>query len=134
MESSNQPLNICKCGAMSAANTETTMSYTPPFKDMMFVIENLADIARVSQLPGLADSNLDTAGAILDEGAKLAAEVIAPLNALGDQRPSTWHDGHVKATPGFGDAYRQYAEGGWQGISHPTDFGGQGLAKLIASP
>jgi len=110
------------------------MSYTPPAKDMMFVIENLADIARVSQLPGLADSNLDTAGAILDEGAKLAAEVIAPLNALGDQRPSTWHDGHVKATPGFGDAYRQYAEGGWQGISHPTEFGGQGLAKLIASP
>ena len=110
------------------------MSYTPPVKDMMFVIENLADIARVSQLPGLADSNLDTAGAILDEGAKLAAEVIAPLNALGDQRPSTWHDGHVKATPGFGDAYRQYAEGGWQGISHPTEFGGQGLAKLIASP
>ncbi|MEZ2353088.1 acyl-CoA dehydrogenase [Caballeronia sp. RCC_10] len=110
------------------------MSYTPPVKDMMFVIENLADIARVSQLPGLADSNLDTAGAILDEGAKLAAQVIAPLNALGDQRPSTWHDGHVKATPGFGDAYRQYAEGGWQGISHPTEFGGQGLAKLIASP
>ncbi|MFM0137210.1 acyl-CoA dehydrogenase [Caballeronia grimmiae] len=110
------------------------MSYTPPVKDMMFVIENLADIARVSQLPGLADSNLDTAGAILDEGAKLAAEVIAPLNALGDQRPSTWHDGHVEATPGFGDAYRQYAEGGWQGISHPTEFGGQGLAKLIASP
>ncbi|MDR5734051.1 acyl-CoA dehydrogenase [Caballeronia sp. LZ025] len=110
------------------------MSYTPPVKDMMFVIENLADIARVSQLPGLADSNLDTAGAILDEGAKLAAEVIAPLNAPGDQRPSTWHDGHVKATPGFGDAYRQYAEGGWQGISHPTEFGGQGLAKLIASP
>jgi alkylation response protein AidB-like acyl-CoA dehydrogenase len=110
------------------------MSYTPPVKDMMFVIENLADIARVSQLPGLTDSNLDTAGAILDEGAKLAAEVIAPLNALGDQRPSTWHDGYVKATPGFGDAYRQYAEGGWQGISHPTEFGGQGLAKLIASP
>ncbi len=110
------------------------MSYTPPVKDMMFVIEELADIARVSQLPGLDDSNSDTARAILDEGAKLAAEVIAPLNAQGDQRPSTWHDGEVTATPGFADAYRQYTEGGWQGISHPAEFGGQGLAKLIASP
>src|ERR1700761_9061511 len=107
------------------------MSYIPPVKDMMFVIEELADIASVSQLPGLDDSNSDTARAILDEGAKFAAEVIAPLNLQGDQRPSTWHDGEVTATPGFGDAYRQYTEGGWQGISHPAEFGGQGLAKLI---
>ncbi|SAK83728.1 acyl-CoA dehydrogenase [Caballeronia calidae] len=110
------------------------MSYTPPVKEMMFVMEELADIASVSQLPGLADSNADTAQAILDEGAKLAAEVIAPLNAAGDQRPSEWRDGTVTATAGFGDAYRQYTEGGWQGISHPAEFGGQGLAKLVASP
>jgi alkylation response protein AidB-like acyl-CoA dehydrogenase len=110
------------------------MSYTPPVKEMMFVMEDLADIATISQLPGLADSNADTAQAILDEGAKLAAEVIAPLNAPGDRQPSEWHDGVVTATPGFGDAYRQYAAGGWQGLSHPAEFGGQGLAKLIASP
>jgi alkylation response protein AidB-like acyl-CoA dehydrogenase len=110
------------------------MTYAAPVKDMMFVIEELADIASVSQLPGLGDSNADTAQAVIDEGAKLAAEVIAPLNVAGDQRPSTWHDGEVTATAGFGDAYRQYTEGGWQGISHPAEFGGQGLAKLIASP
>ncbi|WP_321799628.1 acyl-CoA dehydrogenase [Caballeronia sp. J97] len=110
------------------------MNYMPPVKEMMFVMEELADIASVSQLPGLADSNADTAQAILDEGAKLAAEVIAPLNARGDQEPSTWRDGAVTATAGFADAFRQYTEGGWQGISHPEAFGGQGLAKLIASP
>ncbi|MDR5785531.1 acyl-CoA dehydrogenase [Caballeronia sp. LP003] len=110
------------------------MFYAAPVKDMMFVLQELADIASVSQLSGLGDSNADTAQAVLDEGAKLAAEVIAPLNAQGDQRPSTWHDGEVAATAGFGDAYRQYTEGGWQGISHPVEFGGQGLAKLVASP
>ncbi|KIG02979.1 acyl-CoA dehydrogenase [Caballeronia concitans] len=110
------------------------MSYTPPVKEMMFVMNELADIASISQLPGLADSNADTAQAVLDEGAKLAAEVIAPLNAAGDQRPSEWRDGAVTATPGFGDAYRQFIAGGWQGISHPEAFGGQGLAKLIAAP
>ena len=110
------------------------MTYAPPVREMMFVMEELADIASVSQLPGLEDSNADTAQAILEEGAKLAAEVIAPLNAQGDQRPSEWHDGEVTATAGFADAFRQYAEGGWQGISHPTEFGGQGLAKLIATP
>jgi len=110
------------------------MTYAAPVKDMMFVLEELADIASVSQLSGLGDSNADTAQAVLDEGAKLAAEVIAPLNAQGDQRPSTWYDGEVAATAGFGDAYRQFIEGGWQGISHPVEFGGQGLAKLVASP
>ncbi|SAK84364.1 acyl-CoA dehydrogenase [Caballeronia catudaia] len=110
------------------------MSYSPPVKEMLFVMEELAGIASLCQLPGLADSNADTARAILDEGAKLAAEVIAPLNAAGDQHPSEWHDGEVTASPGFADAYRQYAEGGWQGVSHPAGFGGQELAKLIASP
>ncbi|BCQ30271.1 hypothetical protein NK8_84620 (plasmid) [Caballeronia sp. NK8] len=113
---------------------ESAMTYAAPVKDMMFVLEELADIASVSQLSGLGDSNADTAQAVLDEGAKLAAEVIAPLNAQGDQRPSTWYDGEVAATAGFGDAYRQFIEGGWQGISHPVEFGGQGLAKLVASP
>jgi 3-(methylthio)propanoyl-CoA dehydrogenase len=110
------------------------MSYVPPVKDMTFVLEELADIASVATLPGLGDSNRDTVQAVLDEAAKLTAEVIAPLNVDGDRRPSEWRDGDVATTPGFGDAYRQFAEGGWQGISHPTDFGGQGLAKLIATP
>jgi 3-(methylthio)propanoyl-CoA dehydrogenase len=109
------------------------MSYTPPFKEMMFVIEELADIAKVSQLPGLADSNADSAKAVLNEVGKLAAEVIAPCNNTGDEQPSVWRDGVVTVSAGFGDAYRQFVEGGWQGVSHPAEFGGHGLAKLIAA-
>lgn len=110
------------------------MSYVPPTKEMTFVLEALADIASVAALPGLEDSNLETAQAVLDEAAKLNAEVIAPLNVEGDRQPSHWQDGRVVTTAGFADAYRQFAEGGWQGVGHPVEFGGQGLSKLIATP
>jgi len=110
------------------------MSYAPPIKEMVFVLDELADIASVAALPGLEDSNLETAQAVLDEAAKLNAEVVAPLNVEGDKHPSYWQDGEVVTTTGFKEAYRQYAEGGWQGVVHPTEFGGQGLSKLIATP
>ncbi len=110
------------------------MSYVAPIKDMVFVLEELAGIANVAALPGLEDSNLETAQAVLDEAAKFNGEVLAPLNVAGDQAPSEWRDGEVTTTPGFKDAFRQFGEGGWQGVVHPADFGGQGLAKLIATP
>src|SRR5690606_15938423 len=59
--------------------------------------------------------------------------VLAPLNREGDLDPSSWHDRQVRTTPGFKDAYRQYAEGGWQSLQHPADFGGQGLPKTIGA-
>jgi 3-(methylthio)propanoyl-CoA dehydrogenase len=110
------------------------MSYAAPVKDMVFVLEQLADIAKIATLPGLEDSNAETAQAVLDEAAKFNAEVIAPLNVVGDTQPSTWRDGVVTATPGFAEAFRQFGEGGWQGVVHPSAFGGQGLAKTIATP
>ncbi|WP_322016149.1 acyl-CoA dehydrogenase [Paraburkholderia sp. J12] len=110
------------------------MSYAAPVKDMVFVLEQLADIAKIATLPGLEDSNAETAQAVLDEAAKFNAEVIAPLNVVGDTQPSTWRDGAVTATPGFAEAFRQFGEGGWQGVVHPSAFGGQGLAKTIATP
>ena len=59
--------------------------------------------------------------------------MLAPLNRDGDTNPSTWRDGAVTTTPGFKAAYRQFAEGGWQGLQHPQDFGGQGLPKTIGA-
>ncbi len=109
------------------------MSYVAPVKDMLFDIEHLANIAQVSQLPGFEDAGLETAQAVLEECAKLNEGVIAPLNVAGDTNPSAWKDGVVTTTPGFKDAYQQYAEGGWQGLQHPTDFGGQGLPKTIGA-
>jgi alkylation response protein AidB-like acyl-CoA dehydrogenase len=110
------------------------MSYTVPVKEMLFVMENLADLDKLAGLPGLGDSNSDTARAVLEEGAKLSAQVVAPLNLSGDQSPSACDNGKVTASPGFGDAYRQFIEGGWQGTGHPVEFGGQGLAKLVSTP
>ncbi len=107
------------------------MSYRAPVKDMLFVMKELAGLEAVAQLPGFEDAGLDTAAAVLDECAKLNQDVIAPLNWEGDKYPSAFHDGKVTATPGFKDAFRQYAAGGWQGLNHPLEFGGQGLPKLI---
>ena len=107
------------------------MSYRAPVKDMLFVMKALAGIEAVATLPGHEDHGLDTAAAVLEESAKFAEGVIAPLNWEGDRNPSYLKDGVVHATPGFKEAFRQYAEGGWQGLQHPEAFGGQGLPKLI---
>ena len=109
------------------------MSYTAPLKDMLFNIEHLARIDQIAEIPGFEDAGLDTAQAVLEECAKLNEGVLAPLNFEGDKNPSSWKDGVVTTTPGFKDAFRQYGEGGWQGLQHPTDFGGQGLPKTIGA-
>nr|WP_315595752.1 acyl-CoA dehydrogenase [uncultured Cupriavidus sp.] len=110
------------------------MSYTAPTKDMLFVIQELAALTKVATLPGFEDATPETVEAVLDEAAKFHGEVVAPLNVAGDREPSSWHDGEVRTTAGFKDAFRQFGEGGWQGIAHPTRFGGQGLPKLVATP
>ena len=109
------------------------MSYTAPVKDMLFAIEHLARIDQVAQIPGFEDAGLDTAAAVLEECAKFNEGVVAPLNVVGDEKPSWFKDGAVTTTPGFKEAFSQFAEGGWQGLQHPADFGGQGLPKTIGA-
>ena len=110
------------------------MSYRAPVKDMLFVMKELAGLGDVARLPGFEDATPATVESVLDEAAKLCGEVWAPLNTAGDRQPAQWHDGEVRATPGFGDALRQFVEGGWQGLAHPVEYGGQGLPKLVAAP
>ncbi len=109
------------------------MSYQAPIKDMLFVMQELAGLHKVTALPGYEDYDIDTAQAVLEESAKFCEGVVAPLNWEGDKTPSSWHDGVVTTTPGFKEAFAQFAEGGWQGVIHPTAFGGQGFPKLIAT-
>ena len=109
------------------------MSYTAPVKDMLFNMQHLAHIEQVAQIPCFEDAGLDTAAAVLEECAKFTEGVLAPLNFEGDKNPSSWKDGVVTATPGFKDAFHQLTEGGWQGLQHPQDFGGQGLPKTIGA-
>jgi alkylation response protein AidB-like acyl-CoA dehydrogenase len=109
------------------------MSYRAPVKDMLFAMTELADLEAVAQLPGFEDAGPDTAAAVLEECAKLNEGVIAPLNWEGDKAPSFLKDGQVTTTAGFKEAFRQFAEGGWQGLQHPSAFGGQGLPKTIGA-
>ena len=109
------------------------MSYTAPLKDMLFNIKHLANIDQIAQIPAFEEAGFDTAQAVLEECAKLNEGVIAPLNWDGDRNPSSFKDGVVTTTPGFKAAFKQYAEGGWQGLQHPVDFGGQGLPKTIGA-
>ena len=108
--------------------------YAAPLKDMLFVMKELAGLDSIATLPGFEDAGVETARAVLEESAKLCGEVLAPLNVEGDRNPGRWQDGNVTATPGFSDAFRQFAAGGWQGVQHPVEYEGQGLPKLIATP
>ncbi|AQV93177.1 acyl-CoA dehydrogenase [Cupriavidus necator] len=109
------------------------MTYRAPIKDMLFVMNELAGLEAVSKLPGFEEATPETAEAVLDEAAKFNEQAVAPLNRAGDLDPSSWKDGVVTTTPGFKEAFRQFGEGGWQGVLHPQEFGGQGLPKLIAT-
>ena len=110
------------------------MSYTAPIKDMVFNMEHLAGLDALAQaIPEFADAGVETAQAVLEEMAKLNQDVVAPLNFEGDKNPSSLSGDVVTATPGFKEAYQQFVEGGWQGLQHPVDFGGQGLPKTIGA-
>ncbi|AWV02149.1 acyl-CoA dehydrogenase [Burkholderia sp. JP2-270] len=110
------------------------MSFVAPVKDILFVVNELAQLDRISALPGCEDATAETAQAVIEEAAKFSNEVVAPLNVLGDKHGNTWKDGVVNACPGFSDAFKLFAAGGWQGVKHPVDYEGQGLPKLIATP
>jgi 3-(methylthio)propanoyl-CoA dehydrogenase len=110
------------------------MSYIAPLKEMQFVLNELAGLATVAALPGCDDATPETVEAVLEENAKFCGEVIAPLNWEGDKAPSAWNNGIVTTTKGFKEAFKAFGEAGWQGVQHPSDFGGQGLPKLVATP
>ena len=109
------------------------MSYKAPVKDMLFNIEHLARIDEVAKMPGFEDAGLETAQAVLEECARFNEEVVAPLNFDADKAPSSHSGTSVTTSKGFKEAYKQYTEGGWQGLQHPADFGGQGLPKTIGA-
>ena len=109
------------------------MTYRAPVKDMLFCMKELAGIEDVAKIPGFEEAGYETAQAVLEESAKFNEGVIAPLNFEGDKNPGSWNAGRVATAEGFKEAYQQYAEGGWQGLQHPADLGGQGLPKIIGA-
>ena len=110
------------------------MSYVAPIKDMQFVLQELVGLTQIQKLPGCEDATDETVAAVLEENARFMGEVVAPLNRTGDVEPATWNDGRVTTTPGFKAAFDAFVSAGWQGVQHPSEFGGQGLPKIVAAP
>ena len=111
-------------------------TYRAPIEDMTFLIEELLDVGgTLGALPAFAELGLgsELTSALLDEGAKLAGGVLAPLRRVGDQQPATCANGAITLTPGYGDALLQLGAGGWMGISSDPEYGGQGLPELYAT-
>lgn len=107
------------------------MIYNAPVKEIRFVLNELAELTSVCSLPGYEDCSVELVDAILEEAAKFAEGVLAPINKQGD-KGATLKDGEVTAAPGFKDAWQQYVESGWVGLRAPADFGGQGMPALVA--
>ncbi|HMO45146.1 MAG TPA: acyl-CoA dehydrogenase family protein [Rubrivivax sp.] len=107
-------------------------SYTPPLRDMRFVIEDVLQApAGWAAMPGFAEIDADTARAVLEEAGKFASEVLAPINAAADLQGCSWRDGAVSTPAGYPEAYAAYVAGGWPALSCHPDDGGQGLPALL---
>ena len=109
-------------------------SYVAPLQDMQFVIKDLGGLADITAMPDCAEVTDGLVDAVLDEAGKFATGVLDPLNRVGDKDGAKLTDSKVTSSPGFKEAYRQFVEGGWNGLSGQTEFGGQGLPHVVAMP
>src|ERR671918_157773 len=106
-------------------------TYSAPLRDMRFVLHELLEVGRLASLPGYAEATPDLIDAVLEEGAKLAENVLFPLNRSGDEEGCTFENGVVRTPKGFKEAYDQFAQGGWVGLAADPAFGGQGLPAVV---
>ncbi len=107
-------------------------SYTAPVKDLQFVLHNLLKVS-ASDIPGYAELEADFTSAVLEEAGKLTAEVLAPLNAVGDVEGCKLENGVVRTPTGFKAAFDQVREGGWTGLDMPEQYGGQGMPYVMGT-
>ncbi len=107
-------------------------NYRAPLNDMRFMLTKVLDLEATARLPGFDTVSVELIDAVLGEAAKLATDVIAPLNRIGDSEHSRLEDGAVRTPSGFADAYRQFVAGGWNAAPFDPEIGGQGLPWSLA--
>jgi alkylation response protein AidB-like acyl-CoA dehydrogenase len=107
------------------------MSFRSPVRDILFSLTEAADLERLLASGAYPDLDLETTAAVLEAAGQLADEVLAPLNRPGDLSGAKYANGAVTSAPGFRDAYKAFAEGGWNGLAADPEFGGQGLPKAL---
>ncbi|MEC8699049.1 MAG: acyl-CoA dehydrogenase family protein, partial [Pseudomonadota bacterium] len=108
-------------------------SYNPPINDMTFLLNDLEMLPKVAKLPGYEGADAELVDALLNEAGKLSSEVLAPLNRIGDEQGATFENGVVRTADGFADAYQAFVDGGWNGLTCSTEFGGQQMPSLIGT-
>ena len=107
------------------------MTYRAPLADISFALNHGTELASALEERLFGDLTGDDVDAVLVEAGRMAAEVIAPLNRVGDLNGTTFKDGVVTTAPGWKDAYRAWCKGGWNGLTAPTEWGGQGLPQVL---
>jgi alkylation response protein AidB-like acyl-CoA dehydrogenase len=107
------------------------MTYRAPVRDIAFSLSAIAGIDQVAQTGAFPDYDADLMAAVLEAAGSFSDEVLAPINRSGDLDGATYANGSVTAAPGFADAYRQFAEGGWTGLTASIEAGGQALPKAL---
>ena len=106
-------------------------TYQAPVRDIEFLLNDVFEIGKYQNLPRFSEATPDLVSAILEEGAKIAQEVLQPLNRSGDEEGCHFEDGEVTTPKGFKAAYKTFTEGGWAGLTADPEYGGQGLPNVL---
>src|SRR5262245_36395311 len=122
-----RPPDSCR----TAPNRRPSMSYQAPVADIAFALEHGAGFGRARADGVYGDLGEDVVAAVLEEAGKFATDVLAPLNVVGDHHGTPFKDGAITTPPGWKEAYRAWALGGWNGLAAPTQWGGQELPQAL---
>ena len=109
------------------------MTFRAPIEDFQFVFKHLSGLPQLLELPVFSEAQFDLIDAVLEENAKFTEEVVAPTNRIGDSQPPVCQQGVVTMPQAFHQAFTHFTQGGWQGLRHPQQWGGQGLPKALAT-
>ncbi len=105
--------------------------YNAPMEDIKFVLHDVLKSETLTEIPGFEEASAELVNQILEEGAKLCENTLFPINQSGDEEGCTWKDGAVTTPKGFKEAYDEFTQNGWCGISADPEYGGMGLPMLV---